>query len=265
MFASQAALVIANASRHREERRARADLETLMDTSPVGVVVFDAATGEPKSFNREAGRIVDSLRNPDQFPEDLLDVLTFRRADGREVSLREFPMAEIMSTAEAAETVRAEEVVLRVPDGRSVTVLLNATPILSDEGAVESMVVAMQDMAAVEEQERLRAEFLGMVSHELRTPLTSIMGSTTAIMGSEADLDPCRGATVRPHHRRPGRAHERPGLRPIGRGSHRDGHAAGQPRTRRRGRAARPGEERFRKLGRKETLSRLTSNLTCPW
>ena len=190
MFASQAALVISNARRHREERRARADLETLMDTSPVGVVVFDGATGEPKSFNREAGRIVDSLRNPGQTPEGLLDVLTFRRADGREVSLREFPMAEIMSTAGVAETVRAEEVVLGVPDGRSVTVLLNATPILSDEGAVESMVVAMQDMAAVEEQERLRAEFLGMVSHELRTPLTSIMGSTAAIMRSGGDLDP---------------------------------------------------------------------------
>ena len=37
MFASQAALVIANARRHRDEQRARADLETLIDTSPVGV------------------------------------------------------------------------------------------------------------------------------------------------------------------------------------------------------------------------------------
>ena len=45
MFASQAALVIANARTHREERRARADLETLIDTSPVGVVVFDAHEG----------------------------------------------------------------------------------------------------------------------------------------------------------------------------------------------------------------------------
>ena len=45
MFASQAAMVIANARRHRQERRARADLETLVDTSPVGVVVFDAGTG----------------------------------------------------------------------------------------------------------------------------------------------------------------------------------------------------------------------------
>ena len=87
MFASQAALVIANARRYREERRARADLETLVDTSPVGVVVFDAGTGAPKSFNREARRIVDSLRNPGQSQEDLLDILTFSRSDGREISL----------------------------------------------------------------------------------------------------------------------------------------------------------------------------------
>ena len=45
------------------------------------------------------------------------------------------------------------------PTAGSVTVLLNATPILSDDGAVESMIVTMQDMADVEEMERLRAEF----------------------------------------------------------------------------------------------------------
>ena len=187
MFASQAALVIVNARRHREERRARADLETLMDTSPVGVAVFDAATGKPKSFNREAGRIVDTLRSPGQTPEDLLDMMTFKRADGREISLREFPMAELLSIGE---TLRAEEIVMRVSDGRSVTVLLNATPILSEEGAVESMIVTLQDMAAVQEMERMRAEFLGVVSHELRIPLTSIKGSASAIMDAGPDLDP---------------------------------------------------------------------------
>lgn len=45
MFAAQVALVIANARRHRDEQRARADLETLINTSPVGVAVFDVATG----------------------------------------------------------------------------------------------------------------------------------------------------------------------------------------------------------------------------
>ena len=72
MFASQAALVIANDRRHREERRARNRLETLVNTSPVGTVVFDAGTGRPISFNREALRIVERLNRPGQSPETLL-------------------------------------------------------------------------------------------------------------------------------------------------------------------------------------------------
>ncbi len=187
MFASQAALVVGNARRHREERRTRVDLQTLVDTSPVGVVVLDGLTGAPKSINQEARRIVDSLRDPDQKPEQLLAGLTFTRADGREVSLREYPMTGLLSVGE---TVRAEEIVMRVPDGRSVTVLLNATPILSDEGRVESVVVTMQDMTDVEEQDRLRAEFLAMVSHELRTPLAAIKGSITTLLETANELDP---------------------------------------------------------------------------
>ena len=187
MFASHAAMAIVNARRHRRERRARADLETLIDTSPVAVVVFDARTEAPVSFNREARRIVDGLLDPDQTPEMLLEVVTCRRADGRKISLREFPLDQALSLGE---TVRAEEIVLGVPDGREVTVLLNATPILSVEGAVESMVVTLQDMARVEELERLRAEFLAMVSHELRAPLTAIKGSAATVLGSAVELDP---------------------------------------------------------------------------
>ncbi|MCY3887790.1 MAG: response regulator [Chloroflexi bacterium] len=187
LFASQAALAIANARRHREEQRARADLETLIDTSPVGVAVFDAGTGAPLSFNREMRRIVEGLRDPGQPPEELLEVVSCRRADGREVSLREFPMAQLLS---AAETVRAEEFVISVPDGRSVTAVVNATPIRSEEGTVQSMVVTMQDMTPIEEGERLRADFLAMVSHELRAPLTSIKGAATTILDAVTDLDP---------------------------------------------------------------------------
>ena len=187
MFASQAALVIANARRYRDEQQARADLETLIHTSPVGVVVFDAQTGAPKSFNREANRIVDALRNADQSPEDLLRILTFGRGDGREFSVEEVPIAKAFS---AGETVRAEQILLKVPDGRSVTMLVNGTPILSEESEVISYVVTLQDLAPLEEQERLRAEFLAMVSHELRVPLTSIMGSATALLNTSSDLDP---------------------------------------------------------------------------
>ena len=118
LFASQAGAAIANARRHRAEQRARADLEALVDTSPVGVVVFDARTGHPVSLNREAKRIVGGLCLPGRSPEQLLEVLSWRRADGREISMATSTLPEALSTAT---TVRAEEIVLSVPDGRRVT------------------------------------------------------------------------------------------------------------------------------------------------
>ena len=90
LFASQAATAIANARTYRAEQRARADLEALIETSPVGVVVFDVGTGRPVSLNLEARRIVNSLCNPGQSAEDLLGILTCRFADGREIALDEF-------------------------------------------------------------------------------------------------------------------------------------------------------------------------------
>ena len=187
MFAAQAALVIANAGAYREERRARADLETLVNTSPVGVVVFDAGTVGLASVNREAVRIVDGLRDEGQPAEGLLEVLTCVRGDGREFSLRELPVAEALR---AGETVRAEEITLRVPDGRSISVLLNATPIHGEEGELASFVVTLQDLTPLAEQERLRAEFLAMVSHELRSPLMSVKGSADTLAAEAARLDP---------------------------------------------------------------------------
>ena len=100
MFASQAATAIANARTHRDEQRARADLEALVETSPVGVAVFDARTGRPVSFNREANRIAEGLRMPDESMEELIEVITCRRADGREVSLSEYPSVQTLTTAE---------------------------------------------------------------------------------------------------------------------------------------------------------------------
>ena len=188
MFASQAALVIANARRYRDEQRARSDLEGLISTCPVGVVVFDAKSGNPVSYNRETLRIVESIRPTDQPVGQMMDILTIRRMDGREISLDEFPLAHRLSTYT---TLRAEEVVLRAPDGRSVTVPVNATSINSEDGnEMESVVVTLQDMTPLEDLERLRAEFLGLVSYELRTPLASIKGSAATLLDESADLNP---------------------------------------------------------------------------
>ena len=103
-----------------------------IETSPVGVVVFEARTGALVSLNREAARIVQDLCGPGQSAEQLLGVITCRRA----------------------ETVRAEEVVLSVPDGRSVTTLINATPIRDPDGpddALASVVVTLVSRSGSQE------------------------------------------------------------------------------------------------------------------
>ena len=187
MFASQAALVIANARRYREEQETRAYLETLINTSPVGVAVVNTKTGEFVSYNREVARILESLRTPGYPKEQVLEVLTVRRADGREYTWKEGAIGE---EVREGETVRAEEIVYSVPDGRSVTALVSGTPILSEDGDIISFVFTLQDMEPLKEMERMRAEFLAMVSHELRTPLTSVKGSITTLLDPSATLNP---------------------------------------------------------------------------
>ena len=203
MFASQAALVIANARRYREERRARAGMEALVETSPVGVVVFDVRTGSPVSINREALRIQERLRGPGQPPEELLATLGIRQTGGGEVALAEL-MSHLMG---AGETVRNQETTLVTPEGRSASVLVNASPVRTggevgdgeaENGEVELYVVTLQDLTELEELGRLRADFLAMVSHELRTPLSTVKGSVTNLLDQSAALDP---GEVRQFHR----------------------------------------------------------------
>ena len=180
LFASPAAAAIANARTHLDVKRARAELEALIESSPVGVAIFEPGTGRLASFNGEALRLVEEIRTAGSTPEQLLEVMTVRHADGREYSLADPPLAQQL---EGAIGVRGEEIELLVPDGRSVRMLISVTPIHSEDSQqLVSLVVTMQDLARLEELERQRAEFLRMVSHELRAPLTSIKGSAGTVL-----------------------------------------------------------------------------------
>ena len=78
LFASQAAAAIANARSHRDEQRARADLEALVETSPVGVVVFDARTGRAGVDQPRGAAHRRGPAHAGRPVEELLDVVTFR-------------------------------------------------------------------------------------------------------------------------------------------------------------------------------------------
>ncbi len=186
MLAAQAALVISKARIHREEHRARTHFETLLNTTPVGVLVFEPEHAGLLYANREAERILGDLLVPGGSLGELLDSATYRSSQGRKIPMRDLPVGKVLRSGEV---IVAEEVSVEA-EGRSITAMVNATPVLSDEGVVESVVASVQDMTPIAELERLRAEFLGMVGHELRTPLAGIKGSASTLLEAGNSLDP---------------------------------------------------------------------------
>ena len=187
MFATQAALAITNARHYGDERRAKADLEALVNMSPVGVLVVKATSGVILMANREARRILGIQPGEARDPAPGAERLNYRRMDGSEVPFEALPVQRAMRQGE---TVQAEELVIRRVDGSEVVTLVNAAPVRAEDGEYGSVVVTIQDMTPLEDLERLRTEFLAMVSHELRAPLTSIKGAAASVRDSPSPLDP---------------------------------------------------------------------------
>ena len=152
-----------------------ADSARVLTHARYSLIVTVDGTGEPREFVT-SGLTPDEHRELAEWPDG---PKLFRY-------LRDLPGS--FRLADLPDYFRA--LVLSVPDGRSVSMLVNATPIRGEDGAVASVVVTMQDLAPLEELDRLRAEFLGMVSHELRTPLAAIKGSTATVLGASPPLNP---------------------------------------------------------------------------
>jgi PAS domain S-box-containing protein len=171
--------------RKRAEEALRERLEVLVDTSPVGVLLADAASGRVSLANREARRIFGFPPQPEDRLQSYEQAAVSRRPDGGAYAAEELPLQRALGRGER---VSAEEVVLEFPDGRTVPTLVSAAPIYSTRGNIIGAIAAIQDITPLEEAEKLRSEFLGMVSHELKTPLTAIKGAAATALGSPEPL-----------------------------------------------------------------------------
>lgn len=187
MLSSLAGASITSALRYWTESRAAADLEALINTAPVGIMVFDAQTGALHSANEKIRQLREELRISNLPWDQLFHTLKYRRSDGREISLAETSLRHLLSRGE---TVRAEEFDIEFPGGAVLTALISATPVRSEDDRVVSVIVTLQDANPTENTHQLGVELLGTVSEELRTPLTTIKGSAATVLGASPPLDP---------------------------------------------------------------------------
>ena len=181
-----AAAALLNTRSYQELLRAKSSLETVIDLAPVGIMLYDAKTMDLLSLNPEVRRIVRGLRIPGRGLDEVLSAIDVRYPSGGKI---EVDRISIERARRAGETVRAEEVVLHLPDGQTVTALNSAAPIYSEDGEIVSVVAILQDMTTLEDLEQTRAQFLGMVSEGLRHPLIAIKGATAVALDSSPAPD----------------------------------------------------------------------------
>jgi len=97
-----------------------------------------------------------------------------------------------LSETEMAPSIQRREGSLLTKDGRTLSVLMNHTPLTNEEGAVTGFIVSFVDVTeeiearqAAEKAALVKSEFLANMSHEIRTPIHGIVGMTELTLNTE--------------------------------------------------------------------------------
>ncbi len=158
---------------YEEAQAERNRLRVLIDTTPVGIIVYSTADRpRPVLFNAAAEAILGQPLVPGIGIAEMPAHYGIRRPTGEPL-----PFEELVSfRALHGESTAGVDLLVRQPSGREVHILANSAPIRDADGRIIGAVVAFQDITVIKEQERLLDEFISTAAHELKTPVATIKG-----------------------------------------------------------------------------------------
>jgi PAS domain S-box-containing protein len=161
-------------------------LITVLEQSPVAIVIAEASSGRFVFVNGEAERLLGRRPtvSPGNDPEGGVDGL---HPDGRKLAPHEWPHARAL---DHGEVVRNQPIRIARADGAALDIAGNAAPVRDADGRIIAGVAIFWDVTAerlaeaerqrahetVAAANRAKAEFFAVMSHELRTPLNAIAG-----------------------------------------------------------------------------------------
>ncbi|MEN6521053.1 MAG: SpoIIE family protein phosphatase [Armatimonadota bacterium] len=158
------------------EAQARATLQVILDTVPVGVVMGDAATGKITYFSPGA---VDILGGPlaSNVTEAISESYRLLKAEDR--SLLPVEDMPIYRSLLRGERMMNMEVLVERSDGNEVTALANSAPVLNSEGNITGAVVSLTDISEMVELRRTLETQLTQLERALIPTQPSIGQSCT--------------------------------------------------------------------------------------
>ena len=130
-------------------------LQAIVEQMPSGLMIAEAPSGKVVFANDRAATIFEGPVIHTENTDELEKVFESWHPDGRRIRAEEFPLARAL----AGETVTAEEVRFRRPNGSIGVVRVNAAPIRGEDGAVLGSITVYDDIAAEKAlEEQLREE-----------------------------------------------------------------------------------------------------------
>lgn len=186
LLARHAAIAIEHAQLYRQVELQQQRLQVVIDQLPEAILLVASDPEQVRIANRQASAVLGWEIHPPIPLEDFVRRNPRFTMDGRPIALDQLHV--VLALRQGRQTVR-QEIQLQRPDGRLLTLLVNAAPLRDLDGHITSAVVVFQDISQIKDAERLKDDFLSLVSHELRTPLTTIHGGAHMLLHDGERLD----------------------------------------------------------------------------
>ncbi|MDC3988808.1 PAS domain S-box protein [Polyangium jinanense] len=168
----------------------RSRLLSVIEHSPVGIVLAVGPKGERTMANRRAAEILGRPPRPDEVSSSYLAPLC--DPSGKTLPPEEHAMARALR----GEETRGRELVVCRPYEQGLPVLESAGPIRDAHGHVLGAIATYEDITRLKRLEQLRDEWSSIVAHELRQPLTAIASHAALLARTEEPTQKRRAENI---------------------------------------------------------------------